>query len=46
MTIIGNNDLITYAADNLVVAGHADGDDPYTNNNGGTMLRREPNQYQ
>ena len=39
MNIVANNDLITYAADNLSCGGPCTAaNDPYTNNNGGTML--------
>ena len=39
MNIIANNNLITYAADNLSCGGPCTTtNDPYTNNNGGTML--------
>lgn len=39
MNIIANNNLITYAADNLSCGGPCTtANDPYTNNNGGTML--------
>ena len=39
MNIIANNNLITYAADNLSCGGPCTtANDPYTNNDGGTML--------
>jgi|GEM_PF-503469 len=39
MNIIGNNNLITYAADNLSCGGPCTtANDPYTNNSGSTML--------
>ena len=39
MNIIANNNLITYAADNLSCGGSCTtANDPYTNNNGSTML--------
>lgn len=39
MVMIGNNDLITYAGDNTSCGGACtSANDPYTNNNGSTML--------
>ncbi len=39
MNIVGNNNLITYAGDNLSCSGACStGNDPYTNSNGSTML--------
>ncbi len=40
MVVVGNNDLITYAGDNMNCGGMActSANDPYTNSNGSTML--------